>query len=73
MMNEKIIQLFTDISEILNESEVPPPISFSVLMKLAAINGLHLEMSRSDFLRAADTVYKIESFIVEDVANLPMQ
>jgi len=72
-MSENVIDLFNDISEIINESEVPTPIVFSVLMKLAALGAVYSEMSRADFLRAADMVYKIESFVAEDIKNLPMQ
>ena len=73
IMSEKIVDLFNDIIDLMSESEVPSPIAFSVLMKLSALTALHSDMKRADFLRAADMVFKIESFIVEDVKNLPMQ
>lgn len=67
------VELFNDLSEIISSSDIDPAVIASVLLKLAALGALHTSMTRSDFLRAADMVYQIESFIRADTKDLPMQ
>lgn len=68
-----VVELFNQLSDVVSDSDVDPAVIASVLLKLAALGALHTSMTRSDFLRAADMVYQIESFIRADTKDLPMQ
>ena len=68
-----IVELFNDLSDVVRDSDVDPAVVASVLLKLAALGAIYSGMTRSDFLRAADMVFQIESFITEDTKDLPMQ
>lgn len=73
-MNEKIMRdFFQEVLEKLIETDMEPRLAFSVLMKLSAMAGCEAGMNHADFLRAADIVYKLETFSVADIKDLPMQ
>lgn len=72
-MSKPMIELFRGIEDVIATSDLEEGQIFSVLMKLAALGAIYCDMNHAEFLRAADMVYRIESFVMSDIKDLPVQ